>query len=87
MDASEFRGVSGVGTTTAKDEAAGGRRYTRIAVSTLAKLRCYGGGPPYSKVASRVVIYDKADLDTWLATQLRWSTSSPVLDADNCKKV
>jgi hypothetical protein len=56
-------------------------KYTRIAVSTLAKLRCYGGGPPFSKVASRIVIYDKGDLDVWLARELRGSTSDPGLNA------
>ncbi len=50
-------------------------RYLRIAVSTLAKLRCYGGGPRFAKAGPRLVIYDRADLDAWLASRLCNSTS------------
>ncbi len=49
--------------------------YLRIAVSTLAKLRCYGGGPRFAKAGPRLVIYDRADLDAWLAGRLCHSTS------------
>jgi hypothetical protein len=44
--------------------------YLRMATSTLAKLRCYGGGPRFAKAGARLVIYDRADLDAWLAD--RW---------------
>jgi excisionase family DNA binding protein len=40
--------------------------YVGISKSTLDKLRCYGGGPVYIKVGARVV-YDRTDLDQWLA--------------------
>jgi predicted DNA-binding transcriptional regulator AlpA len=40
--------------------------YVGISKSTLDKLRCYGGGPVYIKVGKRVV-YDRMDLDAWLA--------------------
>lgn len=40
--------------------------YLRIAPSTLAKLRCYGGGPRFSKAGKRIVIYERRDLDRWL---------------------
>ena len=49
-------------------------RYTGLAQSTLEKLRVYGGGCPYIRIG-RVVVYDPADLDTWLAAHRRISTS------------
>jgi hypothetical protein len=49
--------------------------YLRIAPSTLAKLRCYGGGPRFAKAGSRLVIYDRADLDEWLQNRICYSTS------------
>lgn len=52
-------------------------RYTRVAKSTLAKLRCWGGGPPYLKLG-RKIGYHRADLDNWLASRRARSTS----DAD-----
>jgi len=42
--------------------------------SKLDKLRCYGGGPRYYKICSKVV-YDVADLDAWLAERARENTS------------
>jgi predicted DNA-binding transcriptional regulator AlpA len=52
-------------------------RYTRVAVSTLAKLRCWGGGPAYLKLG-RKIGYQRADVDEWLASRRARSTS----DAD-----
>jgi predicted DNA-binding transcriptional regulator AlpA len=52
-------------------------RYTRIALSTLAKLRCWGGGPPYLKLG-RKIGYQRADVDEWLVSRRARSTS----DAD-----
>ncbi len=49
--------------------------YLRMAGSTLAKLRCYGGGPRFAKVGPRLVVYDRADLDAWLANRLCHSTA------------
>jgi hypothetical protein len=40
--------------------------YCQVSKSTLNKLRCYGGGPLYLKLGRRVV-YDRLDLDQWLA--------------------
>ena len=40
-------------------------KYSNLSKSSLNKLRVYGGGPLYIKVGARVV-YDRADLDTWL---------------------
>ena len=48
--------------------------YTGLAKSTLEKLRVHGGGCPYIRVG-RVVIYDPDDLDAWLASHKRRSTS------------
>jgi len=48
--------------------------YCGMAKSTLEKLRVTGGGPPYLKIG-RTVVYNVADLDEWLATKRRSSTS------------
>lgn len=45
-----------------------------LSVSTLNKLRVFGGGPIFLKLGRRVA-YDLADLDAWLATKRRRSTS------------
>ena len=52
----------------------GAEDYTGLARQTLAKLRVYGGGPKYIKVGRRV-IYDTRDLDEWLESRKRCSTS------------
>lgn len=57
--------------------------YLRLAESTLAKLRCYGGGPRFSKAGARRVVYDKSDLDDWLASHLYRSTSEYTARADH----
>ena len=41
---------------------------------TLEKWRTAGGGPPFVKLGRRVA-YRQADLDAWVASQLRTSTS------------
>jgi len=48
--------------------------YLGFAVSTLAKKRLRGDGPIYSKVG-RIILYEKADLDSWVAANRRTSTS------------
>ena len=45
--------------------------------STLEKYRLTGLGPAYSKLG-RVVVYDIADLNTWLESKKRYSTSENV---------
>ncbi len=42
--------------------------------STLEKRRLTGDGPPYSKLG-KVVVYDTADLDEYLVSRRRRSTS------------
>ncbi|MFP5077037.1 helix-turn-helix transcriptional regulator [Rhizobium sp. YIM 134829] len=49
-------------------------KYTGFASSTLEKLRLTGGGPAYIKIG-KVVVYDPDDLDRWLASHRRLSTS------------
>jgi len=49
--------------------------YTGLSPSTLNKLRLTGGGPEYIKLGKSVV-YDPADLDAWLASNRRSSTSA-----------
>jgi predicted DNA-binding transcriptional regulator AlpA len=48
--------------------------------STFEKYRLTGEGPAYIKIG-RVVVYDRDDLDAWLASHRRMSTSE--LEADN----
>jgi len=48
--------------------------YVGLSVSTLNKLRVFGGGPVFLKLGRRVA-YDVTDLDAWLATRRRRSTS------------
>ena len=45
--------------------------YLRSSPSTLAKYRCYGGGPQYIQVSPRKVLYTRAALDAWLASRAR----------------
>ena len=55
---------------TTKDAAA----YLGLAVQTLAKLRVVGGSPPFYKFG-RQVLYDRAELDSWIAARRHRSTS------------
>jgi predicted DNA-binding transcriptional regulator AlpA len=48
--------------------------FTGLSASTLTKLRLTGGGPEYIKLG-KVVVYDLADLDAWLLSKRRRSTS------------
>lgn len=50
-------------------------QYVRHAVQTLAKWRVYGLGPRWHKVG-RSVLYDRAELDAWVQSNGRSSTSS-----------
>ncbi len=49
--------------------------YLKLSPSTLAKMRLRGDGPPYSKAGPKIVVYDIADLDTYIADRRRRSTS------------
>jgi predicted DNA-binding transcriptional regulator AlpA len=48
--------------------------YCGLAHRTLEKLRLTGNGPAYLKIG-RAVVYDRDDLDDWLASKRRRSTS------------
>lgn len=47
-----------------------------ISVSFLEKQRCLGTGPAYLKIG-RSVAYRDCDIDAWIASQVRQSTSQP----------
>ena len=53
------------------EDAAG---YVGLSASTLCKLRLVGNGPRYIKIGKSVV-YDPTDLDAWLSSKRRSSTS------------
>lgn len=48
--------------------------HTGLAPSSLATLRCRGGGPPYYKLGRRCV-YSRRDLEAWLAARRVGSTA------------
>jgi helix-turn-helix protein len=50
-------------------------QYLRLSVSFLNRARLTGDGPVFLKLGRRVV-YDVADLDTWLLSRRRRSTSA-----------
>lgn len=54
--------------------AAEAAKYLRLSKSTLAKMRLSGGGPVFTKLGRRVV-YELADLETWVLTNKHTSTS------------
>jgi predicted DNA-binding transcriptional regulator AlpA len=41
--------------------------YLGLAEQTLARWFCEGTGPPAYRLSSRAVVYDKRDLDIWIA--------------------
>ena len=55
-------------------DTAGAAIYSRHAESTLEKLRCFGGGPRFSK-RGRKVLYRLSDIDAWLSETMVNSTS------------
>ena len=52
----------------------GASSYLCVARQTLAKMRVSGTGPAYYKLGRRI-LYERAELDTWLDTKKRSSTS------------
>jgi predicted DNA-binding transcriptional regulator AlpA len=50
-------------------------KYVGISTSTLAKMRLRGDGPAYLKLGPRAVAYRIVDLEEWLTTHRRRSTS------------
>ena len=58
----------------------GAATYLHLARQTLAKMRVSGTGPAYYKVG-RWILYDRTELDGWLGSRRRRSTSDPGPDA------
>ena len=56
-------------------------RYVGLAESTLEKMRIYGTGPVYQKAGAKIIVYRREDLDLWLESGRRKSTSDPGLGA------
>ena len=52
--------------------------YLGLAVSTLNKWRCHGGGPVFSKMG-RSVRYQQQNLDNYIETSKRSSTSDFII--------
>lgn len=49
-----------------------------LSVSSLAKMRVRGDGPPYAKSGHKLVLYRESDLYLWLSARMRSSTSERV---------
>lgn len=49
--------------------------YLNISPSTMAKWAMTGGGPRFSKLGPRLTGYSRSDLDSWLESTRRQSTS------------
>lgn len=49
-------------------------RYLSSSHSTLAKMRCAGGGPSFTRIG-RAVRYQRSDLDKWMEAGRVGSTS------------
>ncbi len=47
----------------------------KFSVRTLQNWRCRGGGPRFVKVSRGCIRYRLEDLDAWVESCLRWSTS------------
>lgn len=52
-------------------------KYCSVSASYLNKGRCYGYGPRYSRLPGGIVVYSIRDLDEWLDSRVRLSTSEP----------
>jgi len=52
-------------------------RLVGLSESSLEKFRCRGDGPAFIRIGSRAVGYLVDDLDAWLTSRRRRSTSEP----------
>lgn len=50
-------------------------QYLNLSTSTLAKMRLRGDGPAYVKLGGHAVRYRRADLESFVDTNIRRSTS------------
>lgn len=58
--------------------------WTGLSESTLARYRMRGGGPAFIKLTNNrqgVVRYRRSDVEAWIASRVRRSTSESGLDA------
>jgi predicted DNA-binding transcriptional regulator AlpA len=55
--------------------------HVKLSASSLEKARVRGDGPPFIRIGSRKVGYLAADLDKWLESRRRTSTSDVRLGA------
>jgi excisionase family DNA binding protein len=55
--------------------------------STLEKWRCSGTGPKFIKLGLRRVGYHKADLDEWVASRRRTSTSEVTTSSRGARRL
>jgi predicted DNA-binding transcriptional regulator AlpA len=62
--------------TMTREEAA---KYVGVSVAFMNRARVVGDGPAYVKLGRRVV-YNKADIDSWLASKRKRSTSGLVVE-------
>lgn len=56
-------------------------KYLGVAVSTLAKWRVAGSGPPFHRPRPRMVRYSRIEIDEWLGARHRstsWATQQTV---------
>lgn len=58
--------------------------YTGLSKSYFEKLRVRGDGPAYYKVSARRVLYKLAEVEAWMATHRRHSTSEAPRSAVGC---
>lgn len=56
-------------------------KYTKLSHRTLEGFRVRGGGPIYIKAGKRC-LYRRSDLDKWMQSNTRRSTSDPGPDRD-----
>lgn len=52
-------------------------RYLGVSTGFLEKAAIRGDGPPMLKLSARLVVYDRADLDAWVASHRTCSSSQP----------
>jgi len=58
-------------------------QYLDIAVKTIQRWRLVGSGPAFVRLSSRAVKYRRRDLDEFIESRLRTSTSDPGPDVSN----
>jgi hypothetical protein len=49
--------------------------YLGVTPGFLEKAAVTGNGPPYLRISAKLVLYDRADLDAWLASKRVQSTA------------